>query len=63
MSKYYVWRRNDGYIHASCGGKPDNWNTVDGRHVSFEHLGEFDEWKDAHDLIAKLRGYNDDNAT
>lgn len=55
---YYVWRRNDGYVHATCGSKPSNWTywtCVDGSRTTFEHLGEFNNWPDAYNLIAKLR--------
>ena len=54
---YYVWRRNDGYVSSTCGSKPINWVGADGSKHTFEHLAEFTYWPDAHDLIAKLRGY------
>lgn len=59
---YYVWRRNDGYISATCGSKPHGWTGTDGSVHTFEHLGEFEKWVDAHDLIYKLRGYDKEDA-
>jgi len=52
--KYFVWRRNDGFVHASCGSKPSNW-VAGGEATTFEHLAEFDNWVDARALIEKLR--------
>lgn len=54
-SRYFVWRRNDGYISSTCGTKPVGWRGTDGSIHSFEYLGEFDHWPDAYSLIDKLR--------
>lgn len=53
---YYVWRRsNDGYVNASMA-MPSNWiQPSNGKLVTFEKLGEFEEWKDTNAFIMKSR--------
>jgi hypothetical protein len=60
-SLYYVWRRNDGYVSSSKGSKPPDWRGTDGSIHTFEHLGEFEKWVDAYNLIYKLRGYEEED--
>lgn len=45
--KYYVWRRDDGYIDASHGHMPGTIVGANGKTATFEKLGEFEEWIDA----------------
>lgn len=41
--KYYVWKRNDGYVSA-CTYMPQGWKTTRGDEVTFELLKTFDKW-------------------
>ena len=42
---YYVWKRHtDGYVGSSCGRFPKGWTSPDGTEVTFELLGQFEEW-------------------
>ena len=52
---YFVWKRNDGHVDSSNGGMPRGWTTTKGDTISFEKLGEFENWADAYDLIFKER--------
>ncbi len=55
-TKYYVWRRDDGYVSSTAGRMPMGWKTPDGREVTFEQLGVFDEWnQETIDLIERER--------
>ncbi len=49
---YYVWRRNDGYVAASRY-KPHDWKGLNGEVTSFEHLGAYEQWSDAVDVIQR----------
>ncbi len=54
-SRYFVWRRNDGYINATAGGWPRDYPAGYGSpEVTFEHLGEFTEWPDAFNFIKSM---------
>lgn len=53
--KFYVWRRNDGYVAATDGHMPKGWNTQEGKTISFEQLGFFDYWPDAVKCIEENR--------
>ena len=62
---YYVWRRSDGYISASCympaayttgGSEPAPGSRPgSGIPVTFIKLGEFDKWGEAWDFIQAAR--------
>lgn len=56
-NRYCVWRRQpDGYVAASNGGWPAGWTQPnDGTVVTFDKLGEFDNWPDAYNLIVAER--------
>ena len=61
---YYVFRRNDGFIHATCGYKPNGWKlSYSGKAITFEILSEHDNWPDAYDAIleAKSKEANDES--
>lgn len=61
--KYIVWKRNDGYIGASCGSLPNGWITGGayktfegaGKEVTFEQLAEFDDWQKVLDFIRETK--------
>lgn len=50
---YYVWRRNDGYVSATCYD-PNVFNHCPGD--TFEILLSTPIWSDAHDRIENERG-------
>jgi len=52
---YYVWRRHDGYIHASANNMPAGFTGGDGNINTFEELGRFEVWEDAYHCIVKNR--------
>jgi len=43
MSKYYVWRRNDGYVGCTCY-EPRGWKNLSGEETTFDVLGVFNQW-------------------
>lgn len=51
---YCVWKRNDGYIAATVY-RPRDYKGADGSKVTFEHLGEYEKWSDAHGAIYDAR--------
>jgi hypothetical protein len=53
-TRYYVWRRNDGYINATCYPVAD-WVGANGEVTSFVSLGVFDVWADAAATIRVAR--------
>lgn len=53
---YIVWRRDDGYVAASVKWMPAGWTQPsDGHKVTFEKLGEYENWHDAYLRIEQER--------
>jgi hypothetical protein len=58
---YFVWRRNDGYVSASCNFMPQGWRHPNGE-VTFEKLLETPCWGEAADMIRSAREASSTNA-
>jgi len=60
-NKFYVWKRNDGHVNCTKGHMPINYfpgnNSL--KEITFEKLGEFEEWEDALKLITEKRNETD----
>jgi hypothetical protein len=55
VKSYFVWRRNDGYI-GSTVFMPTGWiQPGDGKDVTFDLLGEFDDWDGARSCVLRNR--------
>lgn len=52
---YHVWRRNDGYIAATCNYMPAGFTSANGAIVTFDALGSFNAWIDAYECIEANR--------
>jgi hypothetical protein len=52
---YYVWRRNDGHVNASCNYSPSGFTGADGSVNTFEILLITPSWGDAYNAIVVAR--------
>ncbi len=61
MSKdtYYVWRRSDGYVGATCNRMPADYVSGDRSITTFVGVGRFDDWGAARDRILEERVHQD----
>lgn len=48
---YYVFERNDGYVHAVNGQRPRDWSAPGQEPTTFTILGEFEDWNVARSTI------------
>lgn len=50
-TKYFVYRRNDGYVHAANGSRPRDYTAPGMEPTTFVILGEFEDWNVARSTI------------
>ncbi len=66
---YHVWRRDDGYVAASCyepkdytcGGwdPPSNQPRIYGPKVTFQQIGKYEKWEEAYMRILLEYAYEE----
>jgi hypothetical protein len=60
--KFIVWRRNDGYVGATAGRMPQDYQISDGKTlgqwVTFVKISEHERWSEAYAVIETERSSN-----